>query len=765
MVSGSRNSRGFTDVLPFSSSVAIEVKPKLGEVVLLVNGVNVSNMDSLKISPLIANQGVIFDASASRAIGNGRIIETTWEFGNGNRLNYRGTPIIERQIYANQGNYPIKFSFKTNDGQELKKEFQLIVRDPSAVIKIDKDTAHVGESLTFSAESHYGESKNTTYTWEVQDDAGNRTIKSANGTTLTHEFDATGTYLVTLRARSANGTIDADSKRISIEAREPIVALDQPKIVSSELPNTFVFDAGKSYDPDTNSRTGLIYTWRVNNQRVELNNPTNNGARGELTFDSLGENTVSVTVTNPSGKVATAEQTFRVTSLLSAEIRISPQVTQVGQPVNFIANAPYADFFTWNMGDGSAQVSNSARTAQHTFQRAGIYNVTLTVNRGGGSEQNTVTRKIYVTDMSNPLAIIQASNSSNSVVQEDNICHNEPAWMVNRGESTTFDASQSVNTDGNTSNLDYTWRYMGKVSTNNRITETFGDLGCFPIELTVRSKLSGASNTTKQYIQLKNHPPELTNISTSVDSTKKDSQKVVVKATANGVQDPDGVVVSYIWYYTTESDPEPQNIQISQNPSMTFVLPNVTEKYYFGVILEDNDGARVNSADILQRSTPLIIDNANGNIYLPLITLSTSKTNAKVGEKIRFSVDAKTIIGTNVTSKSQYAWDFDGDGRIDERSSGPSIEYAYPKAGTYNMRVRVTHNGVSNTKYQTVYVRNELKASVQAYKIPGDKLYLLNTSEGVYDKVLWNFGETNSDSLYSLVLDFDDIPPANNGVL
>lgn len=270
---------------------------------------------------------------------------------------------------------------------------------------------------------------------------------------------------------------------------------------------------------------------------------------------------------------------------------------------------------------------------------------------------------------------------------------------------------------------------MGKVSTNSRISETFGDLGCFPIELTVRSKTNGAKNTTKQFIQLKNRPPELTSISTTVDSTKKDSQKVIVKATANGVTDPDGVVTSYIWYYTTESDSEPQNIQISQNPHMTFVLPNITEKYYFGVILEDNDGARVNSADIFQKSSPLIIDNAHGNIYMPLITLSTSKSTAKIGESIHFSAEAKTIIGSVVTNKSQYAWDFDGDGRIDERTSGPSIDYAYKTAGTYNMRVRVTHNGVSNTKYQTIHVRNELKAGVQAYKIPGEKLYLLNTSQ------------------------------------
>lgn len=100
VVSASRNSKGRADVLPLSTSVNIEVKPKIGEITLLVNGINVSNLSTLKISPTIAAQGLIFDATASRAIGNGKIIETKWNFGNGNTLQYKTSPSVERQIFA-----------------------------------------------------------------------------------------------------------------------------------------------------------------------------------------------------------------------------------------------------------------------------------------------------------------------------------------------------------------------------------------------------------------------------------------------------------------------------------------------------------------------------------------------------------------------------------------------------------------------------------------------------------------------------------------
>ncbi len=146
---------------------------------------------------------------------------------------------------------------------------------------------------------------------------------------------------------------------------------------------------------------------------------------------------------------------------------------------------------------------------------------------------------------------------------------------------TTFNASNSVNVDGTTAGLSYTWKYFGKARTTQSITEKFNELGCFPIELTVRSNKNGATHTTTQYIKLTNQPPELTNLTTSIDATKKDSQKILVKVKANGVRDPDGVITSYIWYFKTESDPEPQNVQITQKDEITFVLPNITEKYYF----------------------------------------------------------------------------------------------------------------------------------------------------------------------------------------
>lgn len=269
------------------------------------------------------------------------------------------------------------------------------------------------------------------------------------------------------------------------------------------------------------------------------------------------------------------------------------------------------------------------------------------------------------------------------------------------------------------------------------------------MELTVKSNKNGATYTSKRYVQIKNIVPKITAVSTKIDQNKKSNQKVIVNVTADGANDPDGVITTYIWYYKTASDNEPQNIKITQSPSTTFVLPNVTEKYTFGVILEDNDGAQTNSADVIKDQSPLLISNEDGNLNMPLISLTIPKSKVLAGENVDFVASAKTIVGVDITGKSEYQWDFDGDGKIDKKTTEARTSYTYKNAGNYTAKVKVTYNGVSNSKYQSIIVKNELKAKVIGYR-SDDVVYLINASEGVYNGASWLVGDIQSDALYSI---------------
>ncbi len=153
--------------------------------------------------------------------------------------------------------------------------------------------------------------------------------------------------------------------------------------------------------------------------------------------------------------------------------------------MNFIAKAENAAIYEWNMGDGSAPVNGTKKIVQHTYKQTGVYRVTLTVKNADGNESNQITRTVYATDTNTPFANITVSNGSNTAYEDLSACK-EGAIVLNRSEQSNLDASKSINIDGSTNGLTYTWEYFGRVKTTPYLSERFSDLGCFPIKLTVR---------------------------------------------------------------------------------------------------------------------------------------------------------------------------------------------------------------------------------------------------------------------------------------
>lgn len=82
---------------------------------------------------------------------------------------------------------------------------------------------------------------------------------------------------------------------------------------------------------------------------------------------------------------------------------------------------------------------------------------------------------------------------------------------------------------------------------------------------------------------------------------------------------------------------------------------------------------------------------------MPLISLSIVNLNKERGffladETVEFSAAAKTILNIDVTDKSEYYWDFDGDSRIDQKTTEPRANHVYKQSGKYNMKVKVVNN-------------------------------------------------------------------------
>jgi PKD repeat protein len=88
-----------------------------------------------------------------------------------------------------------------------------------------------------------------------------------------------------------------------------------------------------------------------------------------------------VTVANVYGKITTIDKQFEVTSTLTVNMISTPKVVKRGTPISLIGQSANAEYYEWNMGDGSPQINGTTKTIQHIYQKSGIYTVTLTVNR------------------------------------------------------------------------------------------------------------------------------------------------------------------------------------------------------------------------------------------------------------------------------------------------------------------------------------------------------------------------------------------------
>ena len=549
---------------------------------------------------------------------------------------------------------------------------------------------------------------------------------------MSYQFLKPGRYNVRLTTTSPTGQQDQDSIVVVIQNHDPIGQFTAT-FTNQETPNIVSLDATKSYDPDTLSSDGLTFVWYIDGQRTVLNQSSRNGALGTYKFTTLGSHKIRLDVISPNGRTSTTTNDVEIKSLLSVWLTINPKIARVGDNVAFIAQADNTSVYEWDFGDNTTQTTYNGRI-NHAFKTAGTQKITLTIRGINTEDTNRISRQVSIVPTDQPFAAMTLKKDNNEIFPADNACEGNNGYTADRVSAITFDASSSINADGSNNNLSYVWTYDKNVSSQENFSYRFQEIGCHPVTLTVTSKTTGQTSTSTTYISVKNAPPALSSINITADTT---TDPVVVSLMAQNAKDPDGVITSYLWYYYTDNDPEPQDYRITLVPRTSFVLPKISGTYYFAVIMQDNNGDKTNTDD--DKSQKYSITISSDNINMPLISLAATKTAVFVGDKIDFKATVKNILGKDISDKAEYKWDFDGDGFYDSTTSTPNTTYAYTKPGNFNMKVKVTYKGISNTKYINVVVKNVLKPDMLPIAF-GDHLVIFNTSQGSYSQVTWDGG-------------------------
>ena len=203
-----------------------------------------------------------------------------------------------------------------------------------------------------------------------------------------------------------------------------------------------------------------------------------------------------------------------------------------------------------------------------------------------------------------------------------------------------------------------------------------------------------------------------------------------------GAKDLDGNITSYTWYYYTSNDEQPQGFRITTKPETSFTLPKINGRYYFSVVMEDTSGLKIDTRDVSESkfSTPDLL--VNQNISMPIIEFKANTPEVKFGDPVEFSVNVRNALGQDISKVAEYRWDVDGDGFYDTKTTEPRFTYKYTIPAEYHPKVKVTHRGLSTTKFITVNVINRLNPQA-TLQILGDKIIAYNTSTGIIQSVAW----------------------------
>jgi len=415
---------------------------------------------------------------------DGYITDYAWDFGDGSSTN--SSDCCPSHVYNATGNYLVTLTVTDNAG---------LTGTASANITVVSDVPPIASFFWYPYQptvgtyaSFYGyysydpDGYITSFAW----DFGDGSATNASGCCVSHIYEATGNYTVTLTVTDNAGLTGTTSANITVVPDLPPVAnfTWYPQVPS--VNQTVFFNAGfYSYDPD-----GYIVSWNWS-----FGDGTGGGGGGNRSGNSSGPGpypthvystfgffVVTLNVTDNAGLSTSVSKTIYVNALPVAAFTTSTEIGKIGTPVLFDASAstdPDGDplNYSWSFGDGSYA---AGKIVSHVFATQGQYLIVLDVSDPYGD--GLTSRYLAVVPPKSPTAII--------------------AWTPPRpiaGQTNVeFNGSNSFDPDGVISR--YIWEFGdGVVGSGLTATHIYADAGTYTVELIVVDE-DGVANRDTQTI-------------------------------------------------------------------------------------------------------------------------------------------------------------------------------------------------------------------------------------------------------------------------
>ncbi len=566
----------------------------------------------------------------------GSITSWSWTFGDGGT----STSQSPSHEYTSAGTYNVTLTVTGPGGSDGETKNGYITVDPCVLPTAGFVGSPTSGDYPLNVSFTNQSSGATSYSWTFGD-GGNSTA-----TNPSHTYTAEGTYTVTLTATNSCGS-DGETKTAYITVTTP--PCDPPVAAFSGSPTSGDYPLNVSFtDASTNTPTSWSWTFG--------DGGTSTAQDPSHTYTAEGTYTVTLTATNSCGsdgetKTGYITVTTPPCDLPVADFSGSPTTGDYPLNVTFTDLTTYTPTsWSWTFGDGG---TSTAQNPSHTYTAEGTYTVTLTTTNSCGSDGETKTGYITVTEPGTGFCddFADGDVSDWTVVSGD--------WTVTGGQLDGYVASGTAfilapvgNVDDGTITVDWT-SLSGGTWTNGIVVFGYVDASNYRVadfrdganKWYIREFIGGTQNNRAV-------------VSETINTNQQYAMEVII--------DPGGLV-------TIKAD------------GATKV------SYDFGSVQTGRVGLEVNQShsqfdNFCVDSEPLPPDP-------PVAAFAGSPTSGTFPLEVNFT-DQTT---GDVTS---WSWTF-GDGGT---STVQNPSHTYTAAGTYTVALTATGPGGNDTETKTDYI-------------------------------------------------------------
>ena len=327
----------------------------------------------------------------------GKIVQYSWEIEEATGTREIENDTTFEQTWEEPGDYNVTLTVYGGSGEKDSTTVTVDVRsrEPTADFSIDPSEPKPLQEVSFNGRKSSDNDNNITdYEWELEEVNGEDVFKS--GSEITHTWDEEGVYEVTLIVTDADGNTDEELKYVDVTNEPPsaVITAEKEEVRTGARVQ---IDALDSVDPD-----GTIerYAWNVTGENGTIDTYSDDTI--SVNWYTPGTYQVELTVTDNLGKEDKTEATITVLNRPPiAEFEVTTSDPTQHESVSFDASsARDAEGelveVVWTVETATGEQSYTGRQIEYTFEEAGEFDVTLTVE-DEENEQSSTTKTISVT--------------------------------------------------------------------------------------------------------------------------------------------------------------------------------------------------------------------------------------------------------------------------------------------------------------------------------------------------------------------------------